>query len=97
MSKIKDLTQGGIADSNAQIQGSDNVSEIIASIGRLPEVIAKPASPLAAIMNSIAALPQVERLVLYGRLDMIMNYDREKASTGVDNCAHLFDEAIKSL
>ena len=55
------------------------------------------ATPLAKTMKSIAALPQVDRLVLYSRLDTIMNHDREKASHGVDACGHLFDEAIKSL
>ena len=55
------------------------------------------ASPLSDVMKSIASLSQVDRLVLYTRLDTVMNYDREKASHGVDACGHLFDEAINSL
>jgi hypothetical protein len=54
-------------------------------------------SPLAEIVKAIAALPQTDRLVLYSRLDVIMNHDREKASAGADGGTHLFDEAIKSL
>jgi hypothetical protein len=54
-------------------------------------------STLAAIVKSIAALPQADRLVLYGRLDVIMNEDRQKASHGVDSVGYLFDEAVKSL
>jgi hypothetical protein len=56
-----------------------------------------PASPIADVIKSIAALTQVDRLVLYSRLDIIINHDREKASHGADGGTHLFDEAIKSL
>lgn len=57
----------------------------------------KAASPVAEILKSIAALSQVDRLLLYSRLDIIINHDREKASTGSHCGYHLFDEAIKSL
>lgn len=54
-------------------------------------------NPVADVIKSISALPQVDRLVLYSRLDIIINHDREKASHGADGGTHLFDEAIKSL
>jgi len=56
-----------------------------------------PVNPITDVLKGIAALSQVDRLVLYNRLDIIMNHDREKASHGVDNCGHLFDDAINSL
>jgi hypothetical protein len=57
----------------------------------------KAINPIADIIKSIGALQQVDRLVLYNRLDIIINHDREKASAGADGGTHLFDEAIKSL
>lgn len=60
-------------------------------------VEATSTNPVADVLKSIATLPQVDRLVLYNRLDVIMNYDRDKASQGIDGGTHLFDEAIKSL
>lgn len=66
------------------------------NIEEQPEQEAK-ASPVADVIKAIAALPQVDRLVLYNRLDLIINHDRDKASQGVDGGTHLFDEAIKSL
>jgi hypothetical protein len=62
-----------------------------------PEVQETKLSPLAEIVKSIAALPQADRLVLYNRLDTIINHDRDKASQGIDGGTHLYDEAIKSL
>jgi hypothetical protein len=62
-----------------------------------PEVQEAKTSPLAEIVKSIAALPQADRLVLYNRLDTIINHDRDKASQGIDGGTHLFDEAVKSL
>lgn len=54
-------------------------------------------NPIADVIKSIAGLSQADRLVLYSRLDTIMNDDRDKASQGVDGNQVLFDEAIKSL
>lgn len=62
-----------------------------------PEAQEVKTSQLADIVKSIRDLPQADRLVLYSRLDTIMNHDREKASHGADGSTHLFDEAIKSL
>jgi hypothetical protein len=55
------------------------------------------ANPIADVIKSIADLSQTDRLVLYNRLDLIINHDRDKASQGVDGGTHLFDEAINSL
>jgi hypothetical protein len=55
------------------------------------------ANPVADVIKSIAALSQTDRLVLYNRLDVIINHDRDKASQGIDGGTHLFDEAINSL
>lgn len=55
------------------------------------------ANPVADVIKAIAALPQVDRLVLYNRLDLIINQDRDKASQGIDGGTHLFDDAISSL
>jgi hypothetical protein len=54
-------------------------------------------NPIADVIKSIATLSQTDRLVLYNRLDLIINHDRDKASQGVDGGTHLFDEAINSL
>lgn len=54
-------------------------------------------NPVADIIKSIAALSQTDRLVLYNRLDVIINHDRDKASQGIDGGTHLFDDAIKCL
>lgn len=86
---------GGVIKEGVGNIGEDTMPEAIIPSDKLPELL--KANPIVDAIKSIAALPQVDRLVLYNRLDIIMNYDREKASHGIDNCAHLFDEAIKSL
>ncbi len=87
--------EGGIVNDNADNAIESDMPEAIIPLENLPGTM--KARPLAEVMKSIAALSQVDRLVLYSRLDTIMNCDREKASHGVDACGHLFDEAIKSL
>lgn len=54
-------------------------------------------NPIADVIKSIATLSQTDRLVLYNRLDLIINHDRDKASQGIDGGTHLFDDAINSL
>jgi len=54
-------------------------------------------NPVVDVLKSISNMSQVNRLVLYSRLDVIINHDREKASHGADGGTHLFEEAINSL
>ena len=67
------------------------------NIEEQPEVLEEKVNPVSEIIKSIRDLPQVDRLVLYNRLDVIINHDREKASHGADGGTYLFDEAINSL
>jgi hypothetical protein len=91
MAKEK-FNTGGVINENAT---ESDTPEAIIELDKLPELL--KATPLSEIMKSIAVLPQSDRLVLYSRFDVIMNEDRQKASCGVDNVGHLFNEAIKSL
>lgn len=95
MNKAKDFTKGGIVEGNSQIEGDANAPKAIIPLDKLPEIL--KANPVADVIKSIAALSQTDRLVLYNRLDVIINHDRDKASQGIEGGMHLFDDAIKSL
>lgn len=97
--KKEKFPEGGIVNESGGRPGSEETVEAIIPLDKLPDLIKamRVMNPLAEIVKSIAALSQADRLVLYSRLDVIMNHDREKASHGADGGTHLFDEAIKSL
>lgn len=87
--------KGGAINENVNNVGGEEGTEAIIPLDKLPELL--KANPVAEVIKTIRDLPQVDRLVLYNHLDEIMNYDRDKASQGIDASCHLFDEAIKSL
>lgn len=97
--KVEKFPKGGIVSGGTEIVGTegDSLPESIIPLDQLPEILAKQSSPLAKIMKSISELPQVDRLVLYGRIESVMNIDRDKASAGVDADPGIFEQAIKSL
>lgn len=62
-----------------------------------PVVIENKLSPSAEIIKSIAALPQADRLVLYGRLDKLAYHDRDRFSGGLESDPAIFEQAANSL
>jgi hypothetical protein len=85
--------EGGVV--NEKTIGGEEGPEAIIPLDKLPELL-KP-NPVADVIKNIAALSPTDRLVLYSRLDVIINHDRDKASQGIDGGTHLFEQAINSL